>query len=85
MRHAMLADGGVDVLRDHLAQAHTRPGHGGQGPRIAPAIAMKQRQGPQVDRNSYVQPRIEGGAERIEIGRTVVVNHALGVAVVPEV
>ena len=50
MGNAMFADGVVDIVGAHRAQAHAGAVQRGDGPREAPAVAVEHRQRPQVDR-----------------------------------
>ncbi len=50
MRHFVIGDCVVHCGRAHRAQAHMRAGDDRDRPREAPAVTMKHRQGPQIDR-----------------------------------
>ncbi|MNZ12994.1 hypothetical protein D3C78_298780 [compost metagenome] len=54
-------------------------GQGGDGPGVAPAVAVEHRQGPQVHRVVAHGPG-HLVAEGVEVGAAVVIDHALGVA-----
>ncbi|MNG90191.1 hypothetical protein D3C79_490790 [compost metagenome] len=54
-------------------------GQRGDGPRVAPAVAVEHRQGPQVHRAMAHGPG-HLVAQGVEVGATVVVDHAFGVA-----
>ncbi len=73
--HAHGVEHGADL---HLAQAHVGAGEHGHRPWEAPAVAVKQRQGPQVLREVRHAPG-QGVAHCVQIGTTVVGHHALGV------
>ncbi len=62
---------GIKSAQTHLGAARRdhRPG-------IAPAVAMKQRQGPEVDR-AGIQTGGNDLAERVQVGASVVIGHAL--------
>src|SRR3954447_16896886 len=66
--------GGID-----LAQADVDPGRRGDGPGKAPAVAMKHRQGPEID---GMLPQVAGKdiTDRVEIGATMMGNDALRIA-----
>ena len=79
MRHALLCERLPDRFGAHLTQADMRADDGRERPRETPAVAMKHRQGPQVDRMFG-----HGGGQRIalcqEIRTPVMRDHTLGVA-----
>src|SRR3546814_2901228 len=79
MRDAVVADEAEDEGRIDLAQADMRPPDGGDGPWVAPAVAVKHRQGPQID-GSGVQAEGEGVGQGIQVGTAMVVDDALGIA-----
>ncbi|MNZ32539.1 hypothetical protein D3C78_498700 [compost metagenome] len=76
---AVLADQGEDLLRIDPAQEHVHAGQRGDGPRVAPAVAVEHRQGPQVHRVLAHRPD-HLVAQRVQVGAAVVVDHALGIA-----
>ncbi|MNQ31925.1 hypothetical protein D3C85_453080 [compost metagenome] len=76
---AVLADQGEDLLRIDPAQEHVHAGQRGDGPRVAPAVAVEHRQGPQVDGVVAHRPG-HLVAHGVEVGAAVVVDDALGVA-----
>src|SRR5690348_1142668 len=65
-----------------LAQADIDAGRGRDGPWEAPAVAVKHRQRPEIDR---VLPEVAGEdiTDRIEIGAPVMSHHALWIACCP--
>jgi hypothetical protein len=64
--------------------ADMRPGESGNGPREAPAVAVKHRQGPEIDRMLPHAPD-QDVAERIQVGVAMVIDDTLsGSPVVPE-
>ena len=69
----------VDPFHMHTAHADRCSGDSGQCPGKAPAIAMKHRQRPQIDRVVAHAPG-EDVAHRIQIGAAMVVDDALGIA-----
>ena len=75
----VFADQGQDLLRVDPAQEHVRAGQGGDGPGVAPAVAVEHGQGPQVHRAVAHGPG-HLVAQRVKVGAAVVVDHALGVA-----
>ncbi|MNG93656.1 hypothetical protein D3C79_526310 [compost metagenome] len=75
----VLADQGQDLLRVDPAQEHMGAGQRGDGPRVAPAVAVEHRQGPQVHRAMAHAPD-HLVAQGVQVSATVVVDHALGVA-----
>ena len=87
-----LHDGGAAVVGDafvadqvehglgiELAQAHVHAGARGDSPREAPAVAMEQRQRPQIHRVLGHVP-FKDVADRVHVGAAIVIHHALGVA-----
>ena len=77
--HSMRAHGIENCAALHLAQTHLRAGQHRDRPREAPAVAVEQRQRPQVGRKLRHAPG-GGVAHRVEIGPAVVRDHALGIA-----
>ena len=61
-----------------FAQTHMHTAQHGDGPRKAPAIAVKHGQGPEVARKVGHVPR-HRIADRVQVSATVVGDHALGV------
>ncbi len=78
MADSVLANQGDDLYRVDLAQEYVGARLGRDGPWVAPAVAVKHRQGPQIHR---VVGHAPGHliAQRIEKSTSVVVDHALGV------
>jgi hypothetical protein len=62
-----------------LAQADIGADRGGDGPREAPAVAVKHRQGPQIGRMQAHVPH-HGVADRVQIRAAMVVDHPFGIA-----
>ena len=61
-----------------FAQTHMHTAQHGDGPREAPAVAVKHRQGPEVARKVGHVPR-HRIADRVQVSATVVGDYALGV------
>ena len=76
---AVIGDGGQDVGGVDPAEADVGAGHGGDGPGEAPAVAVKHRQGPEIDGVLGHAPG-HGVAAGVQVGAAVVVDDALGVA-----
>src|SRR5690554_7544898 len=75
MSNLVVADQLKDFLRINTAQTHVGAGHGRDGPGKTPAVAVEHRQGPQVHRVHVHRPdRLV--TQRVNIGTTMVVNHA---------
>jgi hypothetical protein len=79
MGDVLARDRRVDPLGLDPPQADMRAGERRDGPRKAPAVAVKHRQGPEIDRMVPHSPD-EDVAERVQIGAAMVIDHALGVA-----
>ncbi|MCY1444944.1 hypothetical protein D9M71_614380 [compost metagenome] len=75
----MLADQREDFLWIDPAQENVHTRQGGDGPWIAPAIAMEHRQGPEVHRMVAYGPG-HLVAQCAQVSAAMVVDHALGVA-----
>ncbi len=75
----VFADQVQDLLRVDPAQEHVGAGQGGDGPGVAPAVAVEHRQGPQVHRAMAHGPG-HLVANGVQVRATVVIDHALGVA-----
>lgn len=69
----------VRTLRIDPPQADVDAGQRGHRPRIAPAVAVEHRQGPEVHRVLAHGPG-HLVAQRVQVGAAVMVDHALGVA-----
>ena len=78
VRHPFVRDRVVDGLRLHPAQAHAGARDRRQGPREAPAVAVKHRQRPEVHRVVGHVPR-DRVRHRVEIRAAVAVDHSLRV------
>ena len=79
MRYAARGDRLKNVRRVNPPQTDIDAGDRGQRPRKAPAVAVKHRQRPQIDRVMRQLPA-DNVAERVEVGAAVVVDHAFRVA-----
>ncbi len=79
MRDPVLGDGRENRSGINTAQAHMGPRHCRHCPRIGPAIAVKHREGPQIDRVA-VEPERDRIADCIQKGAAMVVHDALRVA-----
>ena len=79
MVYVVVCHGLQDQRCVDFAQTHMHTAQHGDGPRKAPAVAVKHRQGPEVARKVGHVPshRI---ADRVEVSAAVVGDHALGVA-----
>ena len=79
MRDLVGGDGVVDRRGAHRAQADMGAGDHRQRPRKAPAVAVKHRQRPQIDR-MLAHAAGDDVGERQQIGAAMVIDHALGIA-----
>ena len=79
MGDPVLGDRREDRRRIDPPQADMGAGDSGYRPGIGPAVAVKHRQGPQIDRMA-IEPEGDRVADRIQKGAAVVVDHTLGVA-----
>ena len=79
MGDAVARDRVVDRCRLDPAQADMGTGERGDGPRKAPAVAVKHRQGPQIDRVLPHAPD-QDVAERVQVGAAMVIDDAFRVA-----
>ena len=79
MGHPVLGDRAVDGLRLHPAQTDMGARQRGDRPGKAPAVAVKHRQGPEIDRVRRDRLRHQV-SERVEIGAAVVIDDALRIA-----
>ncbi|MNL81194.1 hypothetical protein D3C87_2082310 [compost metagenome] len=79
MADPVFADQVEDLLRVDATEEHMHAGQGGDGPGVAPAVAVEHRQGPEIDRVVAHGPG-HLVAQGVEVGAAVVVDHALGVA-----
>ena len=77
--HVMLAHEFEDQRRINATQTDTGAGHRCERPWETPAIAVKHRQGPEIDRMPRQVPG-EHIADRVQISTAVMHHHALGVA-----
>ena len=75
--HAVLDDQRKDHRRVDRAQAHVRPAHRRDRPRETPAVAVEQRQRPQIDGLGRQWPDTDV-AHRFEESSPMVVDHAFG-------
>ena len=79
MRHLVIGDGVEDRRGAHRAQADMRAGDDRQRPGEAPAVAVKHRQRPQIDR-MLAHAAGDDVAEREQIGAAMMIDHALRIA-----
>ena len=79
MRYLVIMDQIQNLLRIHPAQEHVHAGQGSNGPGIAPAIAMKHRQRPQIHRVIAHAPG-HLVAQSIQVSTAVMVDHPFRVA-----
>ena len=79
VRDAVFGNQLKDLRRVDLAQANVDAGRCRNGPWKAPAVAMKHRQRPQIDR-MLAEVAGQDVADGVEIGAAVVGNDALGIA-----
>ena len=79
MAHPVFVQRLIDGARLHVAQADAHPGGRRQSPGEAPAVAVKHRQGPQIDGVLGQLPG-EHVVDGIEMGAAMVIDHPLGVA-----
>src|SRR6478736_10497342 len=79
MGYAMLCDQFKDFRRIDLAQADIDAGGGCDGPRETPAVAVKHRQGPEIDR-MLAEIAGQDVADGVEVRAAVMRYHALGIA-----
>ena len=79
MRHMVLTHQAEDQRRINPTQTDIGAGHGRERPRETPAIAVKHRQCPEIDRMARQVPG-EHIADRVQIGAAVMDHHTLGVA-----
>src|SRR5690606_30964924 len=79
MRRFVIVDRTVNGSGAHVTQGYAHASRGGQGPGETPSVAMKLRQNPQVYR---VLAHVPGHdvVHRIQVGATMVVDHAFRVA-----
>ena len=73
MRHAVLLDGVEDEAGIGPVDADMRPAGRGDGPAVAPAVAVEHGQGPEIDRLSR-EAEFQHVAERVQIGAAVVID-----------
>ena len=79
MRYAVLTHQPEDQRRVDATQTDIGAGHCRERPRKTPAIAVKHRQGPEIDRMARQVPG-QHIADRVQIGAAMVNHHALGIA-----
>ena len=79
MGHAVAGDGVIDRAGAHPAKADLRAGLHRQRPGKAPAVAVKHRQGPQIDRIP-ADLRVDGVVQCHQRGAAVVIDDALRIA-----
>jgi hypothetical protein len=84
VRDAVLADEAQDLRRIHLAQHDVAAAYGRDGPREAPAVAVEQRQRPQVHRIAF-EAVDDDLAERVQVRAAEVYWTPFGRPVVPDV
>ena len=79
VRHFVIGDGVEDRRGTHRAEADMRAGNDRQGPGEAPAVAVKHRQRPQIDR-MLAHAAGDDVAEREQISAAVMIHHAFRIA-----
>jgi hypothetical protein len=79
VRHAVLGDHREDQRRIDLAQAYMRAAHRHHRPRKTPAVAVKHRQRPEIDRLRRQRPG-HGVADGFQKRTAMMINHTLRIA-----
>ena len=77
MRHALIGDGVVDILRGDVAAADHGAAQGGHHPCVVPAVAVEQRYDLKVAHEERQFPA-DRCSHRHQVGAAMVIDHALG-------
>ena len=77
--HLVLVQRAINGGRLHMAQADAHPGGGRQRPGEAPAVAVKHRQSPEIDR-VFGQLPGEHIVDGVEVSTAMVIDHPFGIA-----